>query len=375
MVKACYHQRKRVSIQGAQALRSLHEGQLISTEKLSQWRFFQPDDMVLGADAGIPFETLKRRALEEGMDIPASPWFRGSTLGGMVSNNQWGPERMMAGGIRDAIIGLEYIDGEGRLVKSGGRVVKNVTGYDLGKMMTGSHGGLGLITGVNLKMQPAPVTPQRAVFHMRGTHWMTWFREEVHEAAIPLDWAQAVHKDGAWWLGMGYSGPAQRRKRIERDLAVAFDDQISFAAEETPEPLAPWFAPEHRHYGFLSAHVQDLDAYFHLMMTAPTSAFLGRERLHKALLDIPDSTVIMHPVGGDAHVVGPVDQLTEDHVDLLRRALAGTGGYLVLRRAAPALIHSFGQVIPLPGEYGLQQHLKKCLDPRNIFVAPFYEMV
>lgn len=207
---------------------------------------------------------------------------------------------------------------------------------------------------------------------MRGNQWMTWFRDEVQLAGLPLDWMQAVFRDGLWQLGMGFSGTEARRGRIAKDLGNTFGEELELSGD-TDEGSA-WFGRKTRRNGFLNAFLKEPD-YFHLFVIAPTSAFLQRPRLQEALTAIPDSSLILHPVGGDAHLLGPAEVLTEAHIDRVRRALAGTGGYLMLERVKPEFSRIFGSVVPLPGEFGLQVRLKQQLDPRGIFAAPFYNLL
>jgi glycolate oxidase FAD binding subunit len=116
---------------------------------------YDPRDLTLGVEPGVRIEDLLRVLAEQKQFLPlAVPFVGRATVGGIVATNSSSPLRHAYGGVRDFCLGMEFVTGEGAASKSGGRVVKNVTGYDLHKLLIGSLGTLGVITRVNFRTFP-----------------------------------------------------------------------------------------------------------------------------------------------------------------------------------------------------------------------------
>jgi len=125
---------------------------------LDQIPHYDPGDLTLSADAGAPLAKLNALLFEHEQFLPLLvPWYSLSTIGGTVASGIDSPLRQFYGTARDFLIGAEFVDGTGHLCKSGGRVVKNVTGYDLHKLLIGSLGSLAVITRLNFRTFPSPV--------------------------------------------------------------------------------------------------------------------------------------------------------------------------------------------------------------------------
>ncbi len=129
----------------------------VTTAKMNRLLQYEPRDLTMSVEAGMPFAELERILTERGQMLPLDPGWAESTVGGVVAANLSGPRRRLYGTARDMIIGMTFATVEGKLVKSGGMVVKNVAGLDMAKLLIGSFGTLAAIAVVNFKVFPAPV--------------------------------------------------------------------------------------------------------------------------------------------------------------------------------------------------------------------------
>jgi glycolate oxidase FAD binding subunit len=137
---------------------------VLSTEKLGGVREYEPADLTITVGAGTPFEELQRVLGEKGQFLSLDPAVgKGSTIGGVVAANASGPLRLRYGTLRDLLIGTQVATPVGTVARSGGKVVKNVTGYDLNKLYVGSLGTLGVLTELTFKVQPKPESERSLV--------------------------------------------------------------------------------------------------------------------------------------------------------------------------------------------------------------------
>lgn len=143
--------------------RPVKEGHVLDLSALSGIGLYEPEELVLSARAGTPLADVEATLAAAGQELAFEPMDYSvllggtagdGTLGGMISANLSGPRRIKAGAARDHILGIEAVSGRAEVFKSGGRVVKNVTGYDLSRGLTGSWGTLAVLTEVTLKVLP-----------------------------------------------------------------------------------------------------------------------------------------------------------------------------------------------------------------------------
>lgn len=147
-------------------LRPVQAARSLSTRGLTGVTLYRPSELIISARAGTPLAEIEAVLAEKGQQLIAeSPYLNGvfgtiapPSIGGVVAANLSGPRRITWGATRDHVMGLRFINGAGEAIRSGGRVLKNVTGLDLCKLLSGSYGTLGVITEVTLKVLPAPET-------------------------------------------------------------------------------------------------------------------------------------------------------------------------------------------------------------------------
>ncbi|HFC04614.1 MAG TPA: glycolate oxidase subunit GlcE [Rhizobiales bacterium] len=193
-----------VGTQSKQVVGNLMEtGGKLDLTGLTGISLYEPEELVLAAGAGCLLNDIEKLLADKNQAFAFEPpdmsHLLGSnsagTLGGMVASGFAGPRRVQAGGVRDHVLGVRAVSGRGETFKTGGRVVKNVTGYDLPKILTGSWGTLAAMTQVTFKVLPKPET--EATLALIGLDNDAAIKAMCAALGTPLGVSGAAHVPGA----------------------------------------------------------------------------------------------------------------------------------------------------------------------------------
>ncbi len=225
----------------------------VSTGALNRILDYQPADHTISVEAGVPWRDLTALLAGNRQMIPLDPPFAGgASVGGVVAANCSGPRRRMYGTARDMVIGMQFATLEGKLVESGGFVLRNAAGLDMAKLMIGSFGTLAAITVVNFKLFPMPEAERTFLAPFPSARDALSARDRILSAGLQpsaLDLlnpaaAQAV-ADKVWLLAVRSCGNAATLRRFQdhpalRDSLV-LDDSSQYALWQQFEEFTPQF--------------------------------------------------------------------------------------------------------------------------------------
>jgi len=224
---------------------------IISTAGLSRIRQYDPRDLTISVEAGAPFAELRRALAAHGQMIPLDPPFSSrATIGGVLAANTCGPRRALYGAARDMVIGMKMATLAGKLVESGGMVVKNVAGLDTAKLMVGSFGTLAAIAVVNLKVTPAPPASRTFALEFASAEGAIGGRQALRATALRpaaldlLNPAAAARVGlGGWVLLVRACGSEAVIARYARELneAAVYESESEQSLWEAIEEFTPRF--------------------------------------------------------------------------------------------------------------------------------------
>ena len=332
---------------GTRGIGRVGVSEVLDVSGLSGISLYEPGALTLVAGAGTPLAEVQAVLAEQrqrlAFEVPDLRRLLGrsgaSTLGGVVAVNASGPRRVQVGACRDALLGVRFVDGAGVVVKNGGRVMKNVTGYDLVKLMAGAHGTLGVLAEVAFKVQAVP-------------------EAEATLVSGPLEASAAV---AAMAVGLtspfDVSGAAWNSRAMVRVEGMA--GSVAYRAGELVKRLPGFEVVTGEASAALWAGVRDVTAFADApgvvwrVVVKPSDAphvlAALHDRPHRAVMDW----------GG-----GLIWLLMDGGADILRAAVTRLGGHATVVRghAVVPVFHPEPAAVAV-----LTAGLRAKFDPRGIF--------
>src|SRR5207302_214205 len=329
----------------------------LTTRRLDRIPAIQPQDLVATAEAGIGCGPLRQQLADRGVWLAIDPpGLDGRTLGSVVATATAGPLRSGYGAVRDHLLGVTFVTGDGRMIQSGGRVMKNVAGYDLTRLQAGAFGAFGVIVLVHLRLRALPRADRTLV--LEGA------REDLADVADDIRTAglapaalelvsPALGRRERWVLAARLAGSGALVTSEESDLRTV-----------TGGRLTPLRAEESRAFWMRASES---------LATRPVTLRVGGlPDGVDALLDL-----LQHQVGDEWITAAPATgvvrwagEVSVDRLQKLRRTLAGLEVPLTLERAPWEVRRAVGHFGAYREGVGpLVAGLRKTFDPRGVLVA------
>ena len=351
-------------------LRPVQAARGLSTRNLTMVSLYSPQELIISAGAGITIPDLEAKLAEGGQGIIAEPpdlsallgTEGAQTLGGVVATNLSGPRRVAWGAMRDHVMGVRAVNGAGEVIRSGGRVLKNVTGLDLCKLLTGSHGTLAVLTEVTLKVLP------RA--ELTGSLLLPGLDAVRGVAALSAALGSPYGVSGAAWLP---ADAAERVPELAGHGAVAlvriedFARSVEYRLGRLMTDLATFAAPVLLDDGASRAAWRAIRDAVPLRAEPGDAVWRVSVRPSNgpaavAALDAAGARCFLDWGGGLVWVAGPAAL----HERVTAAALAGRGTWTVLH--APEPMRAAVDVLPAepPALARITRRVKAAMDPSGI---------
>lgn len=334
---------------------------VIRTERLTRIVEHAPSDQIIAVEAGLTLADLQRAVAVHGQRLALDPPLpERRTIGGLVATNAFGARRTRYGSLRDLIIGVSLVRADGALAKGGGKVVKNVAGFDLPKMMVGSLGTLGLVATATFRLHPLPESDVTLIARARTARGVRELVTAMRGAQLEPAAVAALSAEKGLELGIRFEGFEEGvKEQVDRTLALVAKNAAECDALDEAAAAAFWSRHDAaRTAGPLRAKVAMLPSAFEEFF----------ERVLPTLrAAVSEAAFAIYPTLGISFFSGvPSDDVAAAAaIASVRAFLAPTSGSLVLEEAPDSVRAHTDPWGPAPAAFALMRELKDRLDPEG----------
>lgn len=348
----------RITGGGTRSLGAKVEGTPLSTQDLTGISLYEPGALTIVAAAGTPMAEIEAALAAENQRLPFEPMdHRGlfgtdgaPTIGGVVATNASGPRRVQAGACRDSLIGVRFVDGTGAAIKNGGRVMKNVTGYDLVKLMAGSFGTLGVLSEVAFKVLPGVAATRVLLVEGIGP-----------DAAVPAmskALGSPFEVSGAAYTSRGLDGAPVLMIRVE-----GFETSVEYRAGKLKDLLSG--------IGDIAIEADPVNTAAGWAWVRDASMFAASDGdIWRVSVKPTDGTAVVAALDGAPYLMdwgGGLIWAEQPAGTDLRARLAGISGHATLVRASDETKSALGVFHPEPAPLAaVSRGIRQKFDPRGI---------
>jgi glycolate oxidase FAD binding subunit len=331
----------------------------LSIKRICQLREHAWQDMTCTVEAGCSWAAMQAQLKEHGQMVALDPlWPDRATIGGIVATNDSGALRLKYGGLRDLIIGMTVVLADGTVAKSGGKVVKNVAGYDIHKLMTGSFGTLGVIVEVNFRLHPAEEHSRTwTAVAPNGTGNAKQFAEPLRALLDSLMVPSSVQlriSRNEFALDVGIAGPAECLDEYGANLQTILGGFPMVGRAQNV-----WTA---RQQMFGNTHAVVLK----ISTLAAEICSISAELHQWSLGDGRDLKVLAAATGLMMVAVEAESELVPALIERLRARVHEFGGSVVVLQVSDALRGRIDVWGPARGSWALMNEIKRRFDPGRI---------
>jgi glycolate oxidase FAD binding subunit len=362
---------------------------LLSLERLNRIADYQPKDLTVTVEAGVRMADLSATLRQEKQMLPLDAPFGGAaTVGGVLATNGSGPRRLAYGTARDMVLGARFLTADGTIAKTGGKVVKNVAGYDLAKLLIGSLGTLAVLTEVTFKVFPIPPASATLLFGFENAQAALQAAQRIVHSQFSLQALDLLDAEAGslleeslfsqfpYTLVARAAGPEAVVERIGRELPslVQSESPVDRAFRTGEAETKLWGMVQECTPSFLRAQPDGMVIRASVVLTRMEEALAAARRvasengLAAAMLARAGTGVVYCYLWGRPEADGSVsskDQLASAAASLLRE-IEGLGGRAIIEWAPASVKEKASLWGTLRDDFAVMQRLKAQFDPQGI---------